>query len=460
MPRPDTSGAPAVTRALAAHAASVRFENLSHDAVERARHCIVDWLGVTLAGSRTDLARTIAQEVLEDGAAPRATLLGSVQRSGPLQAALANGAASHALDFDDVHQTMRGHPTVAVLPAVLAEAEARGLDGARVVAAFVAGVEVACRVGALLGDAHYTRGFHATGTAGTFGAAAGVANLRGLDADATARALGIAGSQAAGVKGAFGTMCKPLHAGKAAANGLLAARLAARGFEGRDDILERDQGVGATHTDALDVAAALDGLGSELLVCRVLFKYHAACFGTHATIDAIRALATEHGVGPDAVRRVRVRVPPRNVGMCTIPIPQSGLEGKFSIAYAAGLALHGRDTTSEDSFTDGAVRDPAILAVARRVEVEGDAGVARASADVVLELEDGRRLERHASVLEPEADLGRQGARLEAQCRRLAEPVIGGAALERMLEAAARIEALDTLATLLDPCRPEAAVAA
>ncbi len=337
-----------VTRALASHAASLRLEALPAQSAERARHCIADWLGVTLAGSRSELARIVAAEVHEDDAAPRATIVGDPRRSGPVQAALANGTAAHALDFDDVHPAMRGHPTVAVLPAVLAEAEAGAHSGRATLSAFVAGVEIACRVGALLGDAHYMRGFHATGVVGTLGAAAGAARLRGLDAGAMARALGIAASQAAGLKGAFGTMCKPLHAGKAAANGLLAARLAARGYEGREDILERPQGLTATHTDAPDVDAALEGLGTAPpMVCQMLFKYHAACYGTHPTIDAVRALVADVGLAPAEVRHVAVRVPPRNVGMCTIPVPATGLEGKFSIAYAVGLALCGRDTAAE-----------------------------------------------------------------------------------------------------------------
>ena len=448
------------TRALAGHVASLRLDALPGEALERARHCLIDFLGVTLSGSRTVLARTVAAEVHEDGAAPRATVLGDPQRTGPLQAALANGTAAHALDFDDVHPAMRGHPTVAVLPAVLAEAEAGDHAGGAVLAAFVAGVEVACRVGALLGDAHYMRGFHATGVAGTLGAAAGAAHLRGLDARATARALGIAASQAAGLKGAFGTMCKPLHAGKAAANGLLAARLAARGYEGREDIIERDQGLAATHTDTLD-AGALDGLGTAApMVCQVLFKYHAACYGTHPTIDAVRGLVAEAALTPTGVRRVVVRVPPRNVGMCTIPVPATGLEGKFSIAYAVGLALCGRDTAAESSFSDAAVGDREVLAVAERVTVEGDPQVQRHGAHVAVELADGRRLERIESLLEPERDLARQAGRLEAKCRVLAEPVIGGTACERMLAAVARLETLESVAPVLDACRPERAAAA
>ena len=153
----------------------------------------------------------------------------------------------HALDYDDVNLAMPGHPSVAILPGLLALAEERQSTGREVIAAFVAGYETACRIGMAMRPGHYDRGFHATGTVGVFGAAAACARLLGLDAEATGRALGIAGTQAAGLKSQFGTMCKPFHAGKAAQNGLLAARLAARGFSSRPDLVECEQGFAPTH---------------------------------------------------------------------------------------------------------------------------------------------------------------------------------------------------------------------
>ncbi len=170
-------------------------------------------------------------------------------RLPPLAAALVNGSASHALDFDDVNMAMPGHPSVAILPGLLALAEERGASGAEILAAFVAGYELQCRLGRTIAPGHYDGlGFHATATVGSFGAAAACAHLLGLDAAATATALGIAATQAAGLKSMFGTMCKPLHAGKAASNGLLAAKLASRGFTSRADALECAQGFARTHS--------------------------------------------------------------------------------------------------------------------------------------------------------------------------------------------------------------------
>src|SRR5205814_4107167 len=172
------------------------------------------------------------------------------------------------------------HPAVAVLPGLIALAGQRNSTGREAVAAFVAGYETVCRIGMALRPGHYDRGFHATGTVGAFGAAAACAHLLGLDAEATARALGIAGTQAAGLKSQFGTMCKPFHAGKASQSGLLAARLAARGFSSRPDLVECEQGFALTHGPDFNAEAALAAPASGFHIFANLFKYHAACYLT------------------------------------------------------------------------------------------------------------------------------------------------------------------------------------
>ncbi|MEP7215480.1 MAG: MmgE/PrpD family protein, partial [Anaerolineaceae bacterium] len=182
-----------ITSALAARARAISFESLPDDVVFLARQCVLDWFGVTLAGADEPLARMLREEALENGGNAQATIIGGGLRTSVQQAALINGAASHALDFDDVQMTMSGHPSVPVLPALLALAEYRGASGADLIAAFVAGFEMECRVGALVMPGHYSTGFHATGTLGTFGAAAACAHLMGLNEEQWLNALGIAG---------------------------------------------------------------------------------------------------------------------------------------------------------------------------------------------------------------------------------------------------------------------------
>src|SRR6516162_4689620 len=236
-----------LTRALAERAIALCYDELPAPVRELAEQCILDYLGVAIAGSQDPLVRILLDEMAETGGSPQSSIIGHSARLPVLSAALVNGSAAHALDYDDVNMAMPGHPSVAILPGLLALAELKESSGTEVITAFVAGYETSCRIGAALQPGHYALGFHSTGTVGCFGAAAACARLLGLDAEATAMALGIAGTQAAGLKSQFGTMCKPFHAGKAAENGLLSARLAIRGFSSRADLLECEQGFAATH---------------------------------------------------------------------------------------------------------------------------------------------------------------------------------------------------------------------
>src|SRR5712671_2438249 len=204
-----------LTRTLAQQTSAVTYDALPEPVRALARQCVLDYYGVALAGADDPLVRILLDEAEEAGGAGQASTIGSAARLPVLAAALVNGGMGHALDYDDVNLAMPGHPSVAILPGLLALAEARQSSGREVIAAFVAGYEIACRIGSALRPGHYNLGFHATGTVGAFGAAAACAYLLGLNTEATARALGIAGTQAAGLKSQFGTMCKPFHAGKA-----------------------------------------------------------------------------------------------------------------------------------------------------------------------------------------------------------------------------------------------------
>src|SRR4051794_34675416 len=282
---PTRTQAKDLTRNLATQASAISYDALPDDVHALARQCVLDYYGVALAGADDPLVAILLDELTEAGGALQASLIGHAQRLPALSAALVNGAIGHALDYDDVNLAMPGHPSVAILPGLMALAEQRNSTGREVVAAFVAGYETACRIGMALRPGHYDRGFHATGTVGAFGAAAACAHLLGLDTEAMARALGIAGTQAAGLKSQFGTMCKPFHAGKASQSGLLAARLAARGFSSRGDMMECVQGFAATHGPDFHPEKALAAPEKDFHIYANLFKYHAACYLTHGPIE-------------------------------------------------------------------------------------------------------------------------------------------------------------------------------
>ena len=439
-----------VTRRIAEAGRAIRYEALPDDVIARAKQCVLDWLGVALAGADEPLTRILREEAREQGGHAQATLVGSGERVATQQAALVNGAASHALDYDDVHLVMSGHPSVPVLPAVLALGERDRRSGRDAIAAFVAGFETECRLGAVVMPAHYATGWHATATLGTFGAAAACAHLLGLDGQRWRHALGIAATEAAGLKSMFGTMCKPFHAGRAAANGLLAATLARRGFTSNPDAVETAQGFAATQTTTFR-PEALDGWTDDTFAIRdVLFKYHAACFGTHATMEAVLRLREEEGLRAEEVEAVTLRVPAGNLSMCNIQEPRTALEGKFSLRFTAALALGHGDTT-ERAFTDERVHEPSLVALRDRVHVVGGE-LGGGSTEVLVRLEDGRELRRTVNVNVPEADLERQWGRLQAKFGSLAAPVIGerrAAELEAMV---LDLERLDDIGALLALC--------
>jgi 2-methylcitrate dehydratase PrpD len=442
---------PSVTEALTEAIRGYRYSELPADVLFLAKQCVLDWAGVALAGSREPLTRILLDEALEQGGQAQATVVGRHERLAAQQAALVNGAASHALDFDDVQLTMHGHPSVPVVPALLALAEQRGASGRDFLTAFVAGVEMECRLGMLVEPGHYDAGWHATGTLGAFGAAAACAHLLGLDGQTWRQALGIAGTQAAGLKSMFGTMCKPFHAGRAAQNGLLAATLAARGFTSNPDVLDCAQGFTATQTSTPNPERALTNLGKTFAIRDVLFKYHAACYGTHATIEGLLRLRERHRLSGDDVRAVRLRISPTQLGVCNIAEPRTALEGKFSLRFTAALALAGADT-GERGFTDTIVRDPALTALRDRVTVETGDLRSVAETDVTVVLTDGRELIERMDVGVPERDLDRQWRRLADKFRGLAAPVLGEARADLLRTAIEKLEEAETMADVARLC--------
>lgn len=419
---------PAVTRWLAERASAIRFEDLPPAAATVARQCILDWFAVTIPGAAEPAVRILADELLEDGAAPVASLVGIGRKTSMLNAALINGTASHALDFDDVNMAILGHPTVALLPGLLALAEETGATQDDVLTAFVAGYEVACRTGALVSPGHYDHGFHCTSTVGSVGAAAACARLLGLDAATTATACGIAATKASGLKSMFGTMCKPLHAGMAARNGLIAARLAARGFTSRPDALECAQGLAATQSADFNPQAAMREAPLDFHIAANLFKYHAACYLTHGAIEAGKALRGKSGASSNAIESISIRVPPVADRVCNIAAPATGLEAKFSLRLTVAMALSGRDTSGIATYTDELAREPELVRLRDLATIEFVDGFPEAKAEVAIVVAGGARYAAVHDAGLPDADLQRQGRRLERKFDALVAPIMGARA--------------------------------
>ncbi len=377
------------------------------------RLSLMDWAACGIAGRDEPVAGMLRGLATEDGGTPEASVIGGPVRLPARAAAWVNGATSHALDYDDTHFAHIGHPSVAVIPAALAVAQGTGATGAALLEAALLGAEASIRIGVWLGRDHYQAGFHQTATAGAFGATVAAARLLGCDASQMRHALGLVSTRASGLKSQFGTMGKPLNAGIAAANGVEAALLAARGFVSNPSALDGEQGFGPTHHGMAD-AAALNDLGRAWMFETVSHKFHACCHGTHAAIEALRAL----DLSPEDVAAVTIVTHPRWLRVCNIAAPRTGLEAKFSYRLTAAMALAGWDTGALSSFSQAACVDPALVALRDKVDVQTDAEMPETAARVVVTRGDGGT-RRGAHDLDAPMTLERRAEKLRAKAESL-----------------------------------------
>jgi 2-methylcitrate dehydratase PrpD len=385
----------------------------SPEAVELARRAIIDFLACTIAGSRDSGTQVVLATFLPFAGHGDAVLIGQGRTTDAFMAALVNGHAGHALDYDDVHPSVRGHPTTVVLPALLAIARETSASALELVSAYIVGVETMSRLGLALGSKHYENGFHATATLGTIGAAAACAHLLKLAPETIAVALGLAATQSAGLRLQFGFDAKPLHAGLAARAGLTAVKLAASGFNGSPDFLDGPigffaaYGAGAAHPER-----AVEAWGDpwQIVSPGLILKEFPCCTATHCAAEAILSLRSEHAIDPAKIKAVTATFPPGGDAALVVREPQTGVDGRFSVEYviATGI-IDGK--LGIDAFSDHPVRAD-IAALARRVERQHDETAPRMSNDpatrftvVDITFVDGSRLSRRVSVLRGAQDL-------------------------------------------------------
>jgi 2-methylcitrate dehydratase PrpD len=437
-----------------------RWDECPPAAVEAAHRAILDTVGVMLAGSTEPAARLVQAVAAREGGAPLATIAGTGQRTGTVWAALANGTAAHAHDFDDTNFALMGHPSAPVLAAALAAGEMALAKGQDVVHAFLLGFEVSVTVAAAINPAHYERGWHATSSVGTLGAAAAAARALRLDADQTRVALAVAASQASGLKENFGTMTKPFHAGHAARSGVLAALLAREGWTASAAALDGPQGyvnvLGAGTTD-LSVIGTL-GAPWKITTSGVAVKPYPSCACTHSIIDQTLEMRRVHGIAPDAVREVVVGVTAGVPRILIHPRPRTGLEAKFSGEFCAAAALQD-GAVGLATFDDARTQDAGIRRLMERVRLVVDPSIPSALEQhmwtrVTIRLQDGRVV-----ALGPREVPGHptnpitQAALREKfmQCARLVLPEDRADAVRQMVETLDRCPDLRSLTAVLGP---------
>lgn len=357
---------------LAKRIHALRFEDLPTAAIHWSKVAILDTVGVMLAGSVQESAKILNRVVVPTAADGPCVVFGTRMRTNALDAALANGTAGHALDYDDSNYQMLGHPSVALLPALFAAAETTGASGRDFLLAYVVGFETVGRVGLGVAPYQYALGWHPTTTIGIFGAVAGCSVLLGLSESQTAGALGMAVSMAAGVKSNFGTMTKPLHVGLSSRNALLAVQLAREGFTASPEAFEHRQGFLSVFNGKgnYDISKILDRWASPLCILDlgVSQKRFPCCYACLAPIDGILNLTKQHGLTPEKVAKIECFVHPVRMPHIDVPDPQSDLDAKFSVHYCLARALVDGELTIEH-FEGGSYKEPKVQAIMKRISL-------------------------------------------------------------------------------------------
>jgi 2-methylcitrate dehydratase PrpD len=442
---------------LASRIHAITWESLPPPVVANAKTAILDTVGVTLAGSREDAVVKLLRVPGTSDPGP-SLVFGHALRTSALNAALVNGTAAHAMDFDDVNIALGGHPSAPVVPALFALAETMETSGRDFITAFVAGFETTTRIARAVNFHHYEKGWHPTVTLGIFGVAAACSRLMKLSDEQTATALAIAASFSSGVKANFGTMTKPLHVGHCARNGLFAALLAREDYTAEASAFEHTQGFfnvfnGAGTFDAerifADWAQPYDierpGTGIKLYPC---------CGSTHAAVDGAITLASRHDIAAEDVERIDARIHARRLAHIDRPDPRSSLDAKFSVQYCIARALLERRVVV-DHFEDDAFMDANVRTLMHKVRVESyvnpppDVGDHYA-VDLSVTLRSGEAL-----ALRQERPCGRTPedptppARLKAKFESCASRVLTDGDVYRAHAALTALETVENVATVL-----------
>lgn len=400
-----------ITKKLAKFILESNYEDLPVEAIRTAKGCILDFIGVSLFGSIQPVARVLEKYVKEIGGIPSSSLIGLRIKTSPVNAAMVNGTLGHAIDYDDNALIAQAHPTVTILPAVFALSETLGTTGKDVLLAYILGYETFSKLGMSLNPNHWYRGFHSTGTFGTYAAVTAASKLLNLDFQQITNAFGIAGSEASGLKQNFGTMTKPFHAGHAAEGGVRAALLAKKGFTAANDVLEGQHGF-AKVTAGIEDLTIFNKLGNPWGIVdsggvntAPYVKPFPSCGATHAAMEAMIELIKEHDIRHEDVEHVNAGMNPGGIESLPYSVPRDLLQAKFSMQFClAILLLEGK--AGLDQFTDLKVRDKRIVDLMKRITLSVDPDLEKnlplelcdLRAVVRIRMKDGKTYKRTADI--------------------------------------------------------------
>jgi 2-methylcitrate dehydratase PrpD len=412
-----------LTKTLCAHLAGAQFGDLPAAARREARRGVLDWIGCALAGSGHRTITTLLAVLQETSGKPAATVLGRNLKLGLLDAPLANGQMGHVLDYDDTH--MGGvvlHTSSPVLAALFALAERTPVRGADFMLAYAVGFEAGVRAGRTA-PGHHKGGWHLTGTLGSIAAGVAAGKLLRLDAQKLTYAMGIAATQAGGMQQNRGTMCKSLHAGKAASNGVLAALLSERGFDSTQEIIEGNKGFARIYSDTAEPKHLTEGLGGDWLIESNGHKPYACGVVLHPLIDAVIAIRNRDNIDAAAVDEIALRVNPLVLSITGVVEPSTGLQSKFSTVHSAAVALiDGMAGTAQ--YSDARATDPGVASLRRKVKAIADETLRKDEAYAVITA-GGQRHDAHIAHASGTAENPMSDAQIESKFIANATPVIG-----------------------------------
>jgi 2-methylcitrate dehydratase PrpD len=381
------------TREIAEFVTRTTYDSLPASVVHEAKRDIINVIGVSLYSARDESLGILAAMFDAEGGNPRASIWGTGRKTTLANAALANGYLAHLEDYDDTHFPTVIHPTAPTLPAAYAIGEEAGKSGRDLITAVALGIEVCCRVCNVVYPWHYDAGWHITGTMGVFGGAVGAGHIAGLDTDQLTAAMGIAGTQAAGVREAFGTMTKPMHPGRAAQAGVVATLLARGGFTAAMNIIEGRRGIAEVMSSGRELSRATDGLGQTWEIFKNGLKPYSCGVVSHPAIDAAIAIKARPGFDPDAVESIDAYVHALVPELMGRMEPQVGLEGKFSCAHCISVGLVD-GAAYPAQFADAKVQDERLAGLRRKVKYIVDSALGEDAVKLVLTMKDGSMIEQ------------------------------------------------------------------
>lgn len=440
-----------ITRRFAKFIVDTDFEDIPEKSVEMAKIGIMDWMAVTLIAKNEPLANILNELDRDLGGKKQSTIMGKGNMTSVLNAALINGSVSHALDYDDVNFHLLGHPSVPVIPAVLALGEWKGITGKDLLNSYILGVEAEGRISLGVRSSHYVSGWHATATIGTFGAAIGSSKILGLDIEKTVFAIGIAGTQAAGLRQVFGSMCKPFHAGKAAMNGLLAALLAEKGFTSSRLMLEGELGFSAVMASNPEPEKMLEDIGDPFIIDELIFKSHASCFETHPAVDVALGLQGKSNIPIDSIEHIDVTVSDLCIEVARFKVPKTSLEAKFCIPYCTAVALISEKVDIE-KFSEDMITRNDYCELAAKINVKSNRLFSTHQATISILTKDGKRYEHEADTLEINKSFDYRRQVVEKKFKALATSVLGQEKQKKLFDSIQEMENIKNIKEIVSIC--------